>query len=47
MLCNKDINKFKLLLLLLGKGIYPHEYMTSWDKSKEPVPLDKNYTIVS
>ena len=46
-LCNKDINKFKLLLLLLGKGIYPYEYMTSWDKSKEPVPLDKNYTIVS
>ena len=37
-LCNKDINKFKLLL---RKGIYPYEYMTSWDKFKEPVPLDK------
>ena len=37
-LCNKDINRFKLLL---RKGIYPYEYMTSWDKFKEPVPLDK------
>ena len=37
-LCNKDINKFKLLL---RKGIYPYKYMTSWDKFKEPVTLDK------
>ena len=37
-LCNKDINKLKLLL---RKGNYPYEYMTSWDKLKEPVPLDK------
>ena len=37
-LCNKDINKFKLLL---HKGIYPYEYMTSSDKYKEPAPLDK------
>ena len=33
-LCNKDINTFKLLL---RKGIYPHGYMASWDKFKEPV----------
>ena len=37
-LCNKDINKFKLLL---RKGIYPYEYMTSSDKYKEPVSLNK------
>ena len=37
-LCNKDMNKFKLLL---RKGIYPYEYMTSRDKFNEPVPLDK------
>ena len=37
-LCNKDINKFKLLL---HKGIYPYEYMTSSDKYKEPVSLNK------
>ena len=37
-LCNEDINKFKLLL---RKGVYPYEHMTSWDKFKEPVSLDK------
>ena len=37
-LCNKDINKFKLSL---RKGIYPYEYMASWDKFKEPEPLDQ------
>ena len=26
-LCNKDLNKFPLLL---RKGIYPYEYMDSW-----------------
>ena len=30
--CNKDINKF---ILLLRKGIYPYEYMDSWDKFNE------------
>ena len=25
--CNNDINKF---ILLLRKGVYPHEYMDSW-----------------
>ena len=31
-LCNKDLNKF---VLLLGKGVYPYEYMDSWKRFKE------------
>ena len=31
-LCNKDHNKFPLLL---GKGIYPYEYMDSWERFNE------------
>ena len=31
-LCNKDLNKFELLL---RKGVYPYEYMDSWEKVKE------------
>ena len=27
--CNKDINKF---IFLLRKGIYPYEYMDSWER---------------
>ena len=30
--CNKDIKKF---ILLLRKGIYPYEYMDTWNKSNE------------
>ena len=30
--CNKDINKF---ILLLRKGVYPYEYMHSWEKFNE------------
>ena len=37
-LCHKNIEKFKLLL---RKGIYPYEYMSSWKKFNEPVPLKK------
>ena len=37
-LCDNDINKFKLSL---RKGVYPYEYTDSWDKFKQPVPLDK------
>ena len=31
-LCNKDLNKFELLL---RKGVYPYEYMDSWKRFKE------------
>ena len=31
-LCNKDHNKFALLL---RKGIYPYEYMDSWERFNE------------
>ena len=30
--CNGDLNKF---FLLLGKGIYPYEYMDSWERFDE------------
>ena len=30
--CNKDLNKF---VLLLRKGVYPYEYMDSWEKFSE------------
>ena len=30
--CNGDLNKF---ILLLRKGIYPYEYMDSWEKFDE------------
>ena len=35
-LSNKDHNKFALLL---RKGVYPYEYMDSWKRLNEPVPL--------
>ena len=38
-LCNKDLNKFALLL---RKGVYPYEYMDSWNKFNKPVPLVKD-----
>ena len=31
-LCNKDLNKFELLL---PKVVYPYEYMDKWEKFKE------------
>ena len=30
--CNKDISKFTLLL---RKGVYPYEYMDSWERFDE------------
>ena len=37
-LCNKDLNKFALLL---RKDIYPYEYMDSWKRFKEELLPDK------
>ena len=36
--CNEDINKF---VLLLRKGVYPYEYMDSWERFNEISLLDK------
>ena len=37
--CNKDINKF---MLLLRKGIYPYEYMDDWNRLNEEKLPDKS-----
>ena len=37
-LCNKDLNKFALLL---KKGIYSYKYMDSWERFKEKSLPDK------
>ena len=39
-LCNKDLSKFALLL---RKGVYPYEYMDSWNRFKEESLPDKEY----
>ena len=38
--CNGDLNKF---FLLLRKGIYPYEYMDSWEKFNETESPPKKY----
>ena len=38
--CNGDLNKF---ILLLRKGVYPYEYMDSWQKFDETSLPDKEY----
>ena len=39
--CNEDINKF---VLLLRKGVYPYEYMDSWERSDETsLPYKKSF----
>ena len=37
-LCNKDLNKFELLL---RKGVYPYEYRDSWERFKEESLTDE------
>ena len=39
--CNNDLNKF---ILLLRKGVYPYEYMDSWEKFNEtPFPIKEDF----
>ena len=39
--CEDDINKF---LLLLRKGVYPYEYVDSWERFNETsLPSKKNF----
>ena len=41
--CNNDLNKF---ILLLRKGIYPYEYMDSWEKfNKTSLPSKEDFYI--
>ena len=42
--CYEDIKKF---VLLLGKDVYPHEYMNSWERCDEPSLLDKKAFTVN
>ena len=41
--CRLYPNNNEKLKLLLRKGVYPYEYMGSWKKFNNPVPLDKKY----
>ena len=38
--CNDDVNKF---VLLLRKGVYPYEYMDSWERFNETSLPDNKY----
>ena len=43
--CNRDINKFNLLL---RKGVYPYQYMDSWERFDEKLlPSKKDFKVVS
>ena len=38
--CNRDLNKF---VSLLRKGVYPYEYMDSWEKFNETLPDKESF----
>ena len=40
--CNKDINRF---ILLLRNGIYPYEYIDSWERFNEISLPDKEFFL--
>ena len=40
--CNGDANKFALLL---RKGVYPYEYIDSWERFNETLPDEKVFTV--
>ena len=42
--CNKDLSKF---ILLLRKGVYPYEYMDSWERFNETELPDKESFIMN
>ena len=42
--CNEDINKF---ILLLRKGVYPYEYMDSWERFNETLLPDKEAFVAT
>ena len=42
--CDNDLNKF---ILLLRKGVYPYEYMNSWERFDETSLTDKEPFIVA
>ena len=44
-LCNKDLNRFTLLLRI--DLLYPYEYMDSWEKFDETSLPSKNIFIVN
>ena len=41
--CNGDINKF---VLLQRKGVYPYEYIDSWERFNETSLLDKKFFYI-
>ena len=42
--CNKDLNKF---ILLLRKGVYPYEYMGSWERFNETYHYQVKKTFIA
>ena len=42
-LSDREINKF---ILLLRKGVYPYEYMNSWERFEELLPNKEAFTVV-
>ena len=39
--CNWDVKMFRWFALLSRKGVYPYEYIDSWEKFDKTSPPDK------